>query len=62
MRWLQDPTKGDLELKLTHIDRDKGGHEAHDIEASRNFSFSHFTQGTAFVPLWQSGLGDNRFK
>ena len=58
----QDPTKGDLEVKLTHIDRDKGGHEAHDLEASRNFYFSHFTQGTAFVPLWQSGLGENRFK
>ena len=37
MRWLQDPIKGDLELKLTHNDRDKGGHEAQDLEASRNF-------------------------
>ena len=26
--------------QLTHIDRDKGGHEAHDLEALRNFSFS----------------------
>ena len=48
--------------QLTHIDRDKGGHEAHDLEASRNFSFSHFAKGTAFVPLWQSGLGENHFK
>ena len=52
---------GDLELKLTHNDRDKGGHEAQVLEASRNFSFSLFTQGTAFVPLWQSGLDENRF-
>ena len=37
--------------QLTHIDRDKGGHEAHDLESSRNFSFSHFTKGTTFVPL-----------
>ena len=49
--WLQDPTMGDLELKLTHNDRDKGGQEAHDLETSKNFSFSHFTQGTAFLPL-----------
>ena len=53
---------GGSRAQLTHNDRDKGGHEAHDLEASRNFSFSHFTQGTAFVPLWQSGLGENRFK
>ena len=51
MRWLQDPTMGDLELKLTHYDRDKGGHEAHDLEASRNFSFSHFIEATAFLLL-----------
>ena len=51
MRWFQDLAKGDTDLKLTHIDRDKGGHEDHDLEASRNFSFSHFTKGTAFVPL-----------
>ena len=25
--------------QLTHNDRDKGGHEAHDLEALRNFSF-----------------------
>ena len=43
MRWLQDPTMGDLELKLTHNDRDKGEHEAQVLEASINFSFSHFT-------------------
>ena len=43
---------GDLELKLTHNDRDKVEHEAHDLEASRNFSFSYFTQGTAFLLLW----------
>ena len=42
---------GDLELKLTHNDRDKEGQEAHDLEASRNFSLSHFTQGTAFLLL-----------
>ena len=35
----------------THNDRDKGGDEAHDLEASRNFSFSHFTEGTAFLLL-----------
>jgi len=31
-------------------DRNKGEHEAHDLEALRNFSFSHFTKGTAFFP------------
>ena len=35
--------------QIIHIDRDKGGHEAHDLEGSRNFSFSHFTKGTSFV-------------
>ena len=39
------------QAQSTHIDRDKGGHMAHNLEASRNISFSHFTQGTAFVPL-----------
>ena len=29
--------------QLIHIDRDKGGHEDYDQEASRNFYFSHFT-------------------
>ena len=39
------------QLQLTHIDRDKGGHEARVLEASRIFSFFIFTKGTAFVPL-----------
>ena len=39
------------QAQLTHIDRDKGGHEAHDLEALRNFSFFHFTQGTIFLLL-----------
>ena len=30
---------GGSQAQLTHNDRDKGGHEAHDLEASRNFSF-----------------------
>ena len=34
VRWLQDPTKGDIKLKLTHNDRDKGGNEAHDREVA----------------------------
>ena len=42
---------GGSRAQLTHNDRDKGGHETHDLEASRKFSFSHFTQGTAFVLL-----------
>ena len=42
---------GGSRAQLTHNDRDKGGHEAHDIEASRNFSFSHFTQGNTFLLL-----------
>ena len=46
-----DPPGSDLELKLTHNDSDKGGHDAQVLEALRNFSFSHFTKGTAFVPL-----------
>ena len=39
------------QAQLTHNDKDKGGHEARDLEASRNFSFSHFTQGIAFLLL-----------
>ena len=42
---------GGSRAQLTHNDRDKGGHEAHDIESSRIISFSHFTQGTAFLLL-----------
>ena len=49
-------------LQLTQIDRDKGGHEAHGLEDSRIFSFSIFSKGTTFVPLRESGLGENRFK
>ena len=30
---------GGSRAQLTHNDRDKGGHEAHDLEALRNFSF-----------------------
>ena len=37
MRWIQDPTMGDLELKLTHNDRDKGGHEAQVLEDSKEY-------------------------
>ena len=39
------------QIQLTHIDRDKGGHEAHVLEASRILFFFIFTQGIAFVPL-----------
>ena len=42
---------GGSRAQLTHNDRDKVGHEAHDLEASRNFSFSHFTLGTDFLIL-----------
>ena len=42
---------GGSRAQLTHNDRDKRGHEDHDLEASRNFSFSLFTQGTAFLLL-----------
>ena len=38
---------GGSRAQLTHNDMDKGGHEAHYLEALRNFSFSHFTR----VPL-----------
>ena len=44
-------------LQLTHIDKDKGGHEADVLEASTIFSFSIFTKGTDFLSLWQSGEG-----
>ena len=47
--------QGGSRIQLTQIDMDKGGHEAQVLEASRIFSFSIFTKGTAFVPLWQSG-------
>ena len=51
MRWpLRSEDEG-YQAQLTHNDRDKGGHEAHDLEASRKFYFSHFTQGTAFESL-----------
>ena len=53
---------GGSRAQLTHNARDKGGNKAHDLEASRNFSFSHFNQGTTFFSLWQSILGENRFK
>ena len=49
-------------LQPTQIDRDKGGHKAHVLEASRILFFSIFTKGTAYIPLWQSGLGKNCFK
>ena len=42
---------GGSQSQLTHNDRDKGGHEAHDLEALRNFSFFHFTEGNAFLLL-----------
>ena len=42
---------GGSRAQLTHNVRDKRGHEAHDLEASRIFYFSHFTQGTAFLLL-----------
>ena len=48
VRWLQYPTMGALELKLTHNDIDKGGNEAQYLEASRIFSFSHLPR----VPLF----------
>ena len=50
----------DLELKLTHNDMDKVGPETHDLKASRKFSFSHFTQGTAFLLLSRSDLDEKR--
>ena len=39
------------QAQLTHIDRDKGGHEDQVLEASRIFSFLIFTKSTTFVPL-----------
>ena len=51
MRWPLRSYDGGSRAQLTHYDRDKGGHEAHDLEDSSNFSFSHFTQGTAFLLL-----------
>ena len=45
-------------LQPTQIDRDKGGHEAHVLEASKIlFYFLFFTKGTAYIPLWQSSEG-----
>ena len=38
-------------LQPTQIDRDKVGHEAQVLEASRILFFSIFTKGTAYVPL-----------
>ena len=39
------------QIQPIQIDRDKGGHEAHVLEASRILLFSNFTKGTAYVPL-----------
>ena len=44
-------------LQPTQIDRDKGGHEAHVLEALRILFFSNFTKSTTYVPLWQGGEG-----
>ena len=41
---------------MTHNSRDKGGHEAYHLEASRNISFSLFTQGTVFLVRNAYGL------
>ena len=43
MRWPLRSYDGGSQDQMTHNDRDKGGHEAHDLEVSRNFSFPHFT-------------------
>ena len=38
-------------LQPTQIDRDKGGHKAHVLEALRILFFFIFTKGTTYVPL-----------
>ena len=48
MRWPLRSYDGGSQAQLTHNDRDKRGHEAHDLEASRIFSFSHLPR----VPLF----------
>ena len=40
MRWPIRYYDGGSRAQLTHNDRDKGGHEDHHLQASRNFSFS----------------------
>ena len=40
---------GGSQAQLTHNDRDKEGHEAHDLEASRNFYFSILPRVPLFV-------------
>ena len=62
MRWPLRSYDGGSQAQLTHNDRDKGGNEAHDLEALRIFFFSIFTKGTSFFPLRDSGLGENCFK
>ena len=42
---------GGSQAQLTQNDRDKGGHEAHDLEASRNSYFFPFYPGYCFSPL-----------
>ena len=51
VRWPLISYDGGSQVQLTHNDRDKGGHEAYDLEASRNFYFSHFIQGTTVLLL-----------
>ena len=50
MRWPLRSYDGGSQAQLTHYDRDKGGRDAHDLEASRNFSFPILPK----VPLFSS--------
>ena len=43
MRWPLRSYDGGSQAQLTHNDRDKGGYEAHDLEASRNFPGYRFS-------------------
>ena len=42
---------GGSQSQLTHNVRDKRGHEAHDLEASRNLPFFPFYPGYCLLPL-----------
>ena len=51
MRWPLRFYDEGSQAQLTHNVRDKEGHEAHDLEASRNLCFFPFYIGCLLFPL-----------
>ena len=55
VRWLQDPTKRDLDLNQSQASRDKVRHEALVLESSRNPLF-HFLPRASLIPLYDRAV------